>query len=101
VSAEELVAVLLPELERCESELHALLPELLQQRSDAFLRRLSDAQAGLEVHPNSPEELEKHLLFVNSFDSHRRSLERDLDDVEAHYDLCRVRLYTHYSIYPT
>jgi hypothetical protein len=85
--------VLLPELERCESEMHALLPELLQQRSDAFLRRLSDAQAGLQVHPNSPEDLEKHILFVNSFDSHRRALDVDLDDVEAHYDLCRVSLH--------
>lgn len=91
MSAQELAAVLEPEVDRCESELHELLPELLQQRSDAFLRRLSDAHSGLELTSSSPEELERHLLYVNSFDVHRRVLDRELDDVEAHYDLCNVR----------
>lgn len=82
--------MLAPELERCVSELHELLPDLVQQRSEAFLRRLSEAQAGLDVFPSSPEDLERHLEFVKGFDSHRRVLDRELDDVEAHYDLCRV-----------
>lgn len=93
MSAEELVTVLEPELHRCESDLHTLLPELLQQRGAAFLRRLSEAQAGLEVFPSSAQDLEKHLTFVNNFDSHRRVLDRDLDDVEAHYELCKVLVF--------
>lgn len=91
VSAEELAAALRPELDRCVSELHILLPELVQQRRDAFLTHLSEAQAGLAVFPSSPEDLARHLKFVNGFDRHRRVLDRDLTDVEAHYDICRVR----------
>lgn len=90
LSAEQLVTVLEPEIDRVEGELHELVPQLVQQRSDALMKSISEAQLGLEFYSDDPAALKRHLDFVNNFDSHRRVLDRDLDDVEAHYDLCKV-----------
>ena len=98
VSAEKLVTVLEPEVNRCERELHELVPELLQNRSDEFLMHLSEAQEGLQFISTGPEDLEKHLSFVDAFDKHRRRLDQELDELEAHYDLCQVLVSGKYFI---
>lgn len=90
VCGDALVDTIRPELDRCRSELHALLPQLARARHDRFVERVGAAAAQLAARPSSPDTFERHLQFLGGFDDSRRGLDREMEDVEAHFDLCEV-----------
>lgn len=91
VSAEALVDTIRPELERCRCELHALLPRLARERYSGFVERVGAAAAQLAARPSSPDTFERHLQFLGVFEDSRRALDREMEGVEAHFELCTVR----------
>eukprot|EP00892_Ulva_mutabilis_P004502 jgi/Ulvmu1/2423/UM134_0004.1 len=88
VSAEALVAVVLPELHRCREEVHALLPRLARARHGGFVDRVAEAATHLSARPASPDAFERHLTFLGAFDDGRRELDREMEVVETHFELC-------------
>ena len=90
VSTEALISAILPEVERCRGEVHDLLPQLVRVRHASFVGRVAGAAAQLTARPASPDTFERHLTFLGGFDESRRGLDREMDDVEAHFELCEV-----------
>jgi hypothetical protein len=90
VSAAALRDAIAPELDRSRADLHALLPRLARGRHAAFADRVGHAAGALSVRPASPDSFEEHLRFLEAFEGNRKALDRAMEDVEAHFDLCKV-----------
>lgn len=87
VCLSQLVAALAPPLQRCQRELHTLLPALAAAECDTFAGHVRDARDRLALAPSTPQEFVAHAVLVAQVEAQRPSLDRQHELVTSLYEL--------------
>jgi hypothetical protein len=90
VATHDLQRALEPEPPRCIAAVHALTPKLAGLKYDALMSVVTNATGRLNHKPQSVADAVEHVQFMASCESDRGRLDSMFDEVEEHYNLCKV-----------
>jgi hypothetical protein len=90
VATHDLQKALEPEPSRCIAAVHALTPQLAGLKYDALMSIVTNATGRLNQKPQSIADAVEHIQFMAACEADRGRLDRMFDEVEEHYNLCKV-----------
>ena len=94
VTTDKLRLALEPEPARCIAAVHALVPQLAGEMYDAFMSNVTTATTKLTRKPESVADVVQHVQFMAVCEADRAKFDRVYEEVEEHYNLCKVRLFS-------